>query len=39
MCVLAAVVTAVVTAVAGCVAMPSNGPAGEFNASPQSSAP
>ncbi len=35
MCVLAAVVASV----AGCVGMPSNGPAGEFNASPQSSAP
>jgi Lipoprotein LpqB beta-propeller domain/Sporulation and spore germination len=35
MCVLAAVVAAV----AGCVGMPSNGPAVEFSASPQSSAP
>ena len=35
MCVLAAVVASV----AGCVGMPSNGPAGEFNASPESSAP
>ena len=35
MCVLAAVVTSV----AGCVGMPSNGPAVEFSASPQSSAP
>jgi Lipoprotein LpqB beta-propeller domain/Sporulation and spore germination len=39
MCVLAAVVAAVVTSVAGCVTMPSSGLAGEFNASPQSSAP
>src|ERR1700688_2885067 len=35
MCVLAAVVTSV----AGCVGMPSNGPAEEFSAGPQSSAP
>jgi hypothetical protein len=35
MCVLAAVVASV----AGCVGMPSDGAAGEFNASPQSSAP
>src|ERR1700733_6081833 len=35
MCVRAAVVTSV----AGCVGMPSNGPAVEFSASPQSSAP
>src|SRR6202021_512248 len=35
MCVLAAVVTSV----AGCVGMPSNGPAEEFSAGPQTSAP
>ena len=33
------VLAAAVVSVAGCVGMPSNGPAQEFSASPQSSAP